>query len=78
MRPPSLYETVLGARYAELAPAVQTFHCLTPEEYIPILTGLDDYSAEAIRDRFMACIDGGEFTDDATVVSILVAKERGR
>ena len=29
MRPPSLYETVLGARYAELAPAVQTFHCLT-------------------------------------------------
>lgn len=29
MRAPSLYETVLGARYAELAPAVQTFHRMT-------------------------------------------------
>lgn len=29
MRPPSLYEIVLGARYTELASAVQTFHCLT-------------------------------------------------
>jgi hypothetical protein len=29
MRALSLYETVLGARYAQLAPAVQTFHRMT-------------------------------------------------
>ncbi|HWV07625.1 DUF4166 domain-containing protein [Ralstonia sp.] len=29
MRAPSLYETVLGTRYAQLAPAVQTFHRMT-------------------------------------------------
>lgn len=29
MRAPSLYETVLGERYAQLAPAVQTFHQMT-------------------------------------------------
>ncbi len=58
-----------------LIESVQSFHCLSPEEYLPILTKCEDYSAEAIRDRFLTLIDGGAFTDDATVVSIAIGKE---
>jgi len=54
--------------------SVQAFHCLSPEEYLPILTRCDDYSAEALRDKFRTLISGGAFTDDATIVSLAVKR----
>ena len=54
--------------------SVQSFHCLSPEEYLPILTRRDDYSAEALRDEFRTLISGGAFTDDATIVSLAIGR----
>jgi len=58
-----------------LVESVPSFHYLTPEEYLPLLTRCEDYSADAIRDKFKPLIAGGEFTDDVTVISLRVGKE---
>ena len=57
-----------------LVESVKAFHCLTPEEYIPLLTRCHDYSAESISDKFRPLIAGGVFSDDATVISLCVER----
>jgi len=57
-----------------LVESVKDFHCLTTEEYLPLLTRCPDYSAEAIRDKFRPLIGGGTFSDDATVISLCVER----